>query len=361
MFSPVFRALIPVVFLLVLGCGQKTSLPGIKLDFVETFEVGPDVVVRSLAVADLDSTLLVGTTLGAMEVDLSSGDLRHTWTRENALANEYVFAAFSDASGNKWLGTNGGGISMREQQTGKWRTWFPMHGLADYWVYSFAQQSNGTMWVGTWAGLNTFNLKTGKFHTYLKELVNEWVYGLDVDSLDRVWVGTEGGVNMFDGKQWHVWTHADGLGAPNDQALPFSTNTGLGTRSRHDLSVLASGKSTYNPGYVFALEVDKKDQVWAATWGGGVSVFDGKSWKNWTSKQGLAGDIVYALAEDQTGRIWAGTNRGISWFDGKQWQVDEKANAQLPDQHVYAITNSPEGHIWVGTRGGVTHIKLITQ
>ena len=79
---------------------------------------------------------------------------------------------------------------------------------------------------------NKVDGRTGKFSTYVKELVNEWVYGIAVDAQDRVWFGTEGGVSMYDGRRWVSWTHKDGLGAPNSDNLPFSTNTGLGTRSR---------------------------------------------------------------------------------------------------------------------------------
>ena len=324
--------------------------------YLETFNVGEGVVVRSLAVDEADNRLWVGTSLGALEVDLTTGAMINTWTRENALANEYVFAAFVDQQGNKWFGTNGGGVSVKQAEGDGWKTWFPLHGLADYWVYSFAQQAQGSVWIGTWAGLNAFDPATGKFRTFLKELVNEWVYGLDVDSLDRVWVGTEGGVNRYDGQQWQTWTHLDGLGAANEQGLPFSDNTGLGTRSRHDLSVMTSGKATYNPNYVFSLKVDADDRVWAGTWGGGVSRFDGKKWQNWTMKEGLPGNIVYSVTLDEADRPWVGTNAGISWYNGRRWQQSE-LNSKLPDQHVYALVTSAGGHVWVGTRGGVSHFK----
>jgi ligand-binding sensor domain-containing protein len=234
-----------------------------------------------------------------------------------------------------------------------WKTYFPMHGLADYWVYSFTEQRSGTMWIGTWAGLSALDPATGTFKTYLKELVNEWVYGLGVDSQDRVWIGTEGGINMFDGQQWKVWTHADGLGAPNADNLPVSPNTGLGTRSRHDLSVMLEGKPTYNPNYVFNLIVAPGDIVWAGTWGGGVARFDGNAWTNFTTKDGLGGDIVYSIAREGNGALWFGTSGGLTRYDGKSWLTLRKSDGLL-DNNVYAIAVTPAGEIWVGTRSGVT-------
>ena len=95
-----------------------------------------------------------------------------------------------------------------------------------------------------------------------------------VDSQGQIWFGTEGGVSRFDGQEWVSWTHADGMGAKNDQQLPFSTNTGLGTRNRHDLGILAGGEATYNPNYVFAVLIDESDRVFVGTWGAGVSIFE---------------------------------------------------------------------------------------
>ncbi|MEQ1526650.1 MAG: two-component regulator propeller domain-containing protein [Gallionella sp.] len=329
---------------------NSNSLPRV----LETFEVGEYVNVRALTVEPKKKSIWVGTSVGVSEIDLTTRNVRNTFTRDSGLANEYVFAVGVDKNDYKWFGTNAGGVSRYKD--GKWKTYFPMHGLADYWVYSFASQSNGDLWIGTWAGVNKVSLEDMKFTTYVKELINEWVYGIAVDKQDRVWFGTEGGVSMFDGKTWRAWSHKDGLGAPNKNKLTASPNTGLGTRSRHDLSMLSGGgKMTYNPSYVFALHVSPDQAVWAGTWGGGVSRFDGKRWRNYTTREGLAGDIVYSIAQETSGVLWFGTNNGLSRYDGKNWQTyDTKAG--LLANNVYALTIAPNGEIWAGTQRGVTHI-----
>lgn len=321
---------------------------------IETFEVGEHVNVRALTVEPKKNTLWVGTSVGVHEIDLATLQVRNTFTRDSGLANEYVFSVGLDQNGYKWFGTNAGGVSR--YRDGKWKTYFPMHGLADYWVYSFASQHNGDMWIGTWAGVNRVDLRTMKFTTYVKELINEWVYGIAVDKQDRVWFGTEGGVSMFDGKTWRAWSHQDGLGAVNKNKLAASPNTGLGTRSRHDLSMLSGeGKLTYNPSYVFALQITPDQSVWAATWGGGVSRFDGTRWQNYTTHEGLAGDIVYSIAQESSGVLWFGTNNGISRYDGKIWHNYTKKDGLLED-NVYALAVAPNGDIWAGSTRGVTRI-----
>ncbi len=340
--------------LVVLALAAPCAAPGQTAPRIkDVFDVGEAVYVRALTVEPARGALWVGTSAGVHEVDLADGKLRNTFTRKDGLANEYVFAVGLDRKGQKWFGTNAGGVSRYKD--GQWKTFFPMHGLADYWVYSFAEQKNGDLWIGTWAGVNKVDAKSGKFTTYVKQLVNEWVYGIAVDGANRVWFGTEGGVSRFDGKQWVAWTHRDGLGAPNTENLPFSANTGLGTRSRHDLSVAAEGASTYNPSYVFTILAARDGAVWAGTWGGGVARFDGKTWRNFTASDGLAGNIVYSIAQESGGALWFGTDNGVSRYDGSTWHNLRVADGLL-DRHAYAIAIAPGGDVWVGTRKGVVRI-----
>ena len=342
------------------GIVLATILPALAQEapakVIETFDVGSNVYVRALTVEKTPSgsSLWVGTSVGVMEIDLATIKPKNVFTRNEGLANEYVFGIGIDSQGYKWFGTNAGGASRYKD--GKWKTFFPLHGLADYWIYSFATDKNGDLWIGTWAGANKFEIKTGKFKTYVKELVNEWVYGLDVDAQGRVWFGTEGGVSMFDGKKWKAWTHQDGLGGANPAELPASANTGLGTRSRHDLSTMAEGKPTYNPSYVFSILADNDGSVWAGTWGGGVSRFDGKRWSSLTTQNGLAGNIVYSIAKGKDGVYWFGTDKGLSRYDGKTWFTVGPTQG-LMDSHVYSLAIAPNGEVWAGTRRGVARIS----
>ena len=322
---------------------------------VESFEVGTNAYVRALTVESSTRTLWVGTSVGVNEVDLTNGKLRNTFTRDHGLASEHVFAIGIDREGNKWFGTNAGGASR--YRDGKWKTFFPMHGIADYWVHAFANDLQGNLWIGTGAGATRHDLKTGKFTNYVKELVNEWVYGIVVDKAGRVWFGTEGGASMFDGKTWKAWKHRDGLGAPKEANLPTGTNTDLGTRTRHDLNAQAGTMETFYPNYVFSMHAAPDGAVWAGTWGGGVSRFDGKQWRNYTVKDGLAGNIVYAIAQDEQGVMWFGTENGVTRYDGRDWRSFRRQDGLL-ESNVYALAAAPGGSMWVGTKRGVARIAM---
>jgi len=305
-------------------------LPGVVLAqgsprVIETFQVGPTVYVRALAVEPARGALWVGTSAGLNEVDLASGKLRSTFTRRDGLASEQVFALAVDAQGYKWIGTGAGGASR--YRDGSFKTYFPMHGLADYRVFSLASDARGAVWMGTLAGASRLDRASGKFTTYAKELVNEWVYGVAVDPKGRVWFATEGGVSMLDGATWRAWTQADGLGAPR----------------------------TERGNYILAVHAAKDGAVWAGTWGGGAARFDGARWASHTSKDGLGGNIVYSIAQEADGTLWFGTDAGLSWYDGKKFRSLGPKDG-LPGPNVFALAAAPKGEVWAGARGAVVRL-----
>ena len=131
----------------------------------DSFEVGDNVYVRALTVEKASNTLWVGTSVGAHEIDLKTSKPRNTFTRQQGLANEYVFAVGVDSEGYKWFGTNAGGASRFKD--GQWKTFFPMHGLADYWIYCFTSQKDGTLWIGGSGGLDRFDERSGRIERRL--------------------------------------------------------------------------------------------------------------------------------------------------------------------------------------------------
>ena len=74
----------------------------------------------------------------------------------------------------------------------------------------------------------------------------------------------------------------------------------------------------YNPNYIVSLAVDAQGIVWAGTWGGGLSRYDGKAWTQYTVAEGLPGNHVFMLHIDPKGVMWVGTNNGLAKMkDGK--------------------------------------------
>ena len=62
----------------------------------------------------------------------------------------------------------------------------------------------------------------------------------------------------------------------------------------------------------------KKGNMWFSTEKNGVYCYDGKSFKNYTTADGLVYDSVFSILEDKNGNLWFGTRGfGLSRYDGK--------------------------------------------
>src|SRR5687767_12034866 len=63
--------------------------------------------------------------------------------------------------------------------------------------------------------------------------------------------------------------------------------------------------------------LDNAGNLWFGTTGDGVYRYDGKSFTNYTTDNGLSSNAVWSILEDRTGNIWFGTDSGLSRYDGK--------------------------------------------
>jgi ligand-binding sensor domain-containing protein len=154
-------------------------------------------------------------------------------------------------------------------------------------------------------------------------------------------------VTRFDGKSWRSWTHKDGIGADPGKVEPPDVRSLQYIPKHHQGS---EKPLEYNPNYIVSSAVDLSDRVWAGTLGGGLSRFDGKGWTTFTDRDGLAGNVVHALAVDPKGILWIGTDKGVSRYDGKEFKsFTEKDGIGA----TYAIAIDRRGHKWFGIFGGI--------
>lgn len=70
------------------------------------------------------------------------------------------------------------------------------------------------------------------------------------------------------------------------------------------------------------------------------------TFKNYTLKDGLAGNNVYCATQDKEGFIWFGTETGLSRFDGSHFKNYTVANG-LPDNEIINIFTDGKGRIWL--------------
>jgi ligand-binding sensor domain-containing protein len=105
--------------------------------------------------------------------------------------------------------------------------------------------------------------------------------------------------------------------------------------------------------YITALYEDKNGYLWFGTDGYGLCKYDGVYLTTYTQKEGLLNNKVTCINEDKQGRIWIGNSSGISVLDGKSFiQFTEKDG--IPG-HTGFIKKDRKGNLWFGSEiGGIT-------
>lgn len=98
--------------------------------------------------------------------------------------------------------------------------------------------------------------------------------------------------------------------------------------------------------------------------GRGLSVFNNGNWRTYrASNSGLLSDSVSAVAIDPYDRVWVGTKKGTSYFDGKSWNTYTTYSTTA----IAFVTVPPKGcspedidrDIWIGTNdNGLLNSRL---
>ena len=96
---------------------------------------------------------------------------------------------------------------------------------------------------------------------------------------------------------------------------------------------------------------DKAGNLWFGTGGAGITRYDGKSFTNYTMAQGLAGNVVFCIAEDKGRNLWIGTTSGISKYDGEKFTNYSTAQG-LAGNFVTCILQDVKRNIWFATHDG---------
>ncbi len=329
------------------------------------FQVGEN-NVKSIYIDN--DVIWVGTSGGLIRYSTRDDTFKLFDARNGLLSNGVFFVG--KVRGHIAAGTYGGGLSILGDD-GSWKNYNIPEGVGDAFIYDVIEAKNGDIWIATWSGAN--RVRGGalddrsKWDLYTVEntqggLPNDWVYGLSEGKNGDIWLATEGGLARFAQNKWENWNHAKGLGADYDKvkdAIAYTSDPGKAS-SHHAQQKKEMGLQgvnvAYNPNYVVSMEVGGNGDVWAGTWGGGLSRFDGKRWTIYTTKEGLPGNHVFMLHRDDKGQLWIGTNNGLAlWQDGS-FKIMTTADGLFAN-NVFAMATTPAGDKWIGSYGGVTHLR----
>ncbi|NKB72432.1 MAG: AAA domain-containing protein [Candidatus Latescibacteria bacterium] len=104
------------------------------------------------------------------------------------------------------------------------------------------------------------------------------------------------------------------------------------------------------------LALDPQGRLWISTLGG-LSCFDGSSFRNFTLADGLPSERIYCICLDRRDTLWLGTEAGVVHSDGTLFQTLHSPHISL----VTSIIEDQQGQFWIGTPSGLVHYRPGTE
>jgi len=218
---------------------------------------------------------------------------------QNILPGNYVWSLFEDSDEILWIGTYGDGLNSLYPITGEItnfrRNVKDSCALTNNRVFAILEDQNGFLWIGTrGSGLNRFDKKTGCFEEFSNDpsdstsLSSNIVLSLAMDKNGIVWVGTfDGGLCRFN---------------PEDNSFRTFRNHGKTNNGMPD-------------NCVWSILIGSENRMWLGTQSGlYVSDYDAEKpdFRCFTTRDGLPGNVIIGLAEDDDGNIWMSTFKGLA-------------------------------------------------
>ncbi len=271
-------------------------------------------------------------------------NFRHISENTNSITYDNV-ACFHETKEHKVLiGTKGGGINVFDANTGKCIPGIP-HTKKCKNINAITSDNSGNIYVAT-AGKGLFRFIPQKRKIehikYIKGISNpeilRFINSMCITGDRFLWLATyDNGLIKYDTK--------------NNSADVFkSSDRQNGLSGNYLLSVI--------PG--------SKNDIWIGVWGGGLCHLDLKTnifttYKNISDDSlSIAGNMVYSIYESRLGSkrvLWTGTDKGLSYMypDNSSRIRFRQINTKngLPGNYVTGITEDNSGNIWVGTNNGL--------
>jgi ligand-binding sensor domain-containing protein len=108
---------------------------------------------------------------------------------------------------------------------------------------------------------------------------------------------------------------------------------------------------------VFAIFEDRAGQLWVGT-DQGLARWNGQEWRWFDQQSGLTANHITALAENQDGTLWIGTERnGLNRWRAGQFSAVHQADG-LPSENITALYVDEDDVLWVGTGNGLGRYHL---
>jgi signal transduction histidine kinase/ligand-binding sensor domain-containing protein/DNA-binding response OmpR family regulator len=248
-------------------------------------------------------------------------------------------------NGDIYVGTDGAGLNLFHRKTGLFEHLIlkddkKRSGLA---ILALERAGN-ELWIGTFQqGVYVLDTRTRQVRHFTKgnrpqDLPNDEIFCIRRDRQGNIWLGTNGkGICMYDPKSGIF--HRFGpviIGGNKHMFLSGGFIRAIEEDNAGNIVIgmVGSGVAVYDPvqhtcqlfnrmntnlplDEAITLHVDRKGILWAGTPSSGLCRLDlaARRFTNYSEQQGLANAVIYKMLEDEAGKLWVSTNKGVSCFD----------------------------------------------
>jgi len=310
---------------------------------------------------DSDGRIWAGTDGNGISV-LDAKGLRYIGVAQG-MPDGHVRSMAQARDGRIWVGTFGGGIAIIDlkEDTTLVDRMTDAEGLPNLRVRAMLCDSKGRIWAGTDGGLCRID---GRKVNIVNGLLDPKVLCLYEDWEGRVWAGTEHGAACISGDSVRLYMDEDGLLEPRIRSIAqdakgrmwFATQKGVWYMQDNMFRQMDESNGLSNA-RVRSMLRDRQGNLWFGTWLGGICRFSGADIALFRAFDGLpANQVTAVLAEADT--VWVGTLNGLGIVvrsaDG-QWAVAEEPMVEsLVGQQVNCLVRHPDGRLWAGTDAGIS-------
>ena len=345
---------------------------------------------------DKDGNLWTGSSCGAKKIARYGFT---TYSEADGLDKTHVNSIFENSTGELFATTNFPKFErVISRFDGEKFSWVKLR-LPEYvdyhgwgWQQTVWQDSRGAWWIPTGYGLfrspdyTSFeNLapaslekqETGAKGPEAASVGAHEVFRLFEDSRGDIWIVITGWANKLSRWEraknvWHYYTAQAGIsGYRVGTAIAEDRhgNVWIGASSDHGDSALIRYRRgefrVFTPaegapsGWTSALFLDSRERLWIATTEDGLLRLDDTDsdqleFIKYTPANGLTSIATNCVTEDEFGRIYVGTSRGIDRLNPDTGQVENFTTADgLPTSSVEIAYRDRNNNLWFGTGNGL--------
>lgn len=271
-----------------------------------------------------------------------------------SLSDNPVNSIYEDSQGNLWVGNVEKGLHLKPRGSDSFVHFINQKGnpgsLSQNSVTSIIEDNRRQLWIATWGGgLNRISLASLPHPVFIRYEAGEetfksnFVGSLCYDRMNEgIWIGTTGGLSFFDlSKNTFVKVSLStdnlsnnsmvGMLIDNEQRLWIGMHHGLliidlysFARNRKDiryryLEYKLDQPQTKLIEKISCIYQTSDGQIWLGSNGFGIYHLEDDrtfpySFVNLTTQDGLCDNTVFGIGEDEKGRLWFGTNNGLSYY-----------------------------------------------